>query len=408
MKILQVNQFYYPRGGAERYFLDLTKALENQGHEVAVFSMHHPKNWPTVWNKYFISRISFNEKSLKYHLKTPGRVLYSLEAKRKFSQLLDNFQPDIIHIHNIYHHLSPSILSVAKKRKIPVVMHLHDYKLICPNQSLFMKGAYCERCRPNKYYQCLLNRCVKDSFSASALATIEMYLHHSLLKIYEKNISLFIAPSQFMKDTMIRFGQAASKIEVIYNPYSQQLEQKSTQKYIPEEYLLYFGRLTLEKGIETLIKTAAISQKPVLIAGEGPNEKNLKRLVKELKAPVKFLGFQENEYLKKLIVEAEAIVIPSIWAENMPLNLLEAMSLGKIVIASKIGGLPEIIKDGENGLLFKPGDSLDLVRQINRLTNIDQSAVSRAAQKTSLNFSPQKNLEEILRVYDKFINKNPG
>ena len=220
MKILQVNQFYYLRGGAERYFLDLTEALRREGHEVAVFSMQHPKNQATPWSRYFISRISFNEMDLRYALKAPGRVIYSLEAKRKFSQLLDDFQPDVIHIHNIYHHLSPSLLTVAKKRKIPVVMHLHDYKMICPNQSLFTKGAYCERCRDEKFYHCLLNKCLKGSLPGSALATVEMYLHHSVFRIYEKNIDCFIAPSRFMKDTMVRFGQKAEKIRVIYNPYS--------------------------------------------------------------------------------------------------------------------------------------------------------------------------------------------
>ena len=407
MKILQVNQFYYLRGGAERYFLDLTEALRREGHEVAVFSMQHPKNQATPWSRYFISRISFNEMDLRYALKAPGRVIYSLEAKRKFSQLLDDFQPDVIHIHNIYHHLSPSLLTVAKKRKIPVVMHLHDYKMICPNQSLFTKGAYCERCRDEKFYHCLLNKCLKGSLPGSALATVEMYLHHSVFRIYEKNIDCFIAPSRFMKDTMVRFGQKAEKIRVIYNPYSLQLAPDSLKEYTTKDYLLYLGRLTVEKGIETLIRAAAISQKPVLIVGTGPNKADLERLAATLKAPVEFLGFQKNEQVKELINEATAVVIPSIWAENMPLTLLEAMSLGKIVIASRIGGLPEIIQDGENGLLFNPGDTAHLIKKINQLDSIDKTALSRAAAKTALALSPQKNLDAILKAYQELINKNP-
>ena len=144
MKILQVNQFYYPRGGADKYFLDLTRTLTEAGHQVAVFSMVHPKNWPSPWSPYFVSRVSFNEGNLVDKLKTPGRVLYSLEAKRKFARLVRDFQPEIIHLHNIYHHISPSILTVAQEYKIPVVLHLQDYKLICANHSLFTKGAICE------------------------------------------------------------------------------------------------------------------------------------------------------------------------------------------------------------------------------------------------------------------------
>lgn len=407
MKILQVNQFYYLRGGAERYFLDLTAALEREGHEVAVFSMHHPKNLATPWSRYFVSRISFNEMRLKDYLAAPERIIYSLEAKRKFSKLLNDFKPDIIHIHNIYHHLSPSLLTVAKKRKIPVVMHLHDYKLICPNQSLFTKGAYCESCYGQKYYNCLLNRCLKGSLPGSALATLEMYLHHSILKIYENNIDLLIAPSQFMRDTMIRFGQNYKKIRVIYNPYSQRLTEQSAKPYKTKDYLLYLGRLTLEKGIETLIRAAASINKPVIIVGEGPHEAQLKELAKKIKAPVKFLGFQENESLKTIINEAEAMVVPSIWAENMPLSLLEAISLGKIVIASRIGGLPEIITDGKNGLLFEPGNDHDLIEKINRLAAIDRPAMGRAAEVTARNFSPPENLAEILKVYQQLLNKNP-
>ena len=133
MRILQVNKYNYLRGGSEKYFIELSKELERAGHQVAIFSMRHPKNLPSLWEKYFVSRVSFSENSLYYSLLRPFRVLYSFEAKRKFSKLIKKFKPDIIHIHNIYHQISPSILPVAKKYNIPVVMHLHDYKLICPN-----------------------------------------------------------------------------------------------------------------------------------------------------------------------------------------------------------------------------------------------------------------------------------
>ena len=156
-----------------------------------------------------------------------------------------------------------------------------------------------------------------------------------------------------------------------------------------------------------MIRAAAISQKPVLIVGTGPNKADLERLAATLKAPVEFLGFQKNEQVKELINEATAVVIPSIWAENMPLTLLEAMSLGKIVIASRIGGLPEIIQDGENGLLFNPGDTAHLIKKINQLDSIDKTALSRAAAKTALALSPQKNLDAILKAYQELINKNP-
>jgi glycosyltransferase involved in cell wall biosynthesis len=402
MRILQVNKFYYPRGGADKYFLWLTGALEKAGHTVAVFSMNHPKNLPTPWSRYFVSRVSFNEGGIKNKLKVPGRVLYSFAAKRKFARLVKDFQPDIIHIHNIYHHLSPSILTVARHNHIPVVMHLHDYKLISPDYNLLSKATGCQKdIRPKKYYQYLFGRAVKGSYAATALAVAEMYLHHSILKIYEKNISLFIAPSQFMRDTVIKSGWPKNKIVTVYNPYSPDLKPKTNANKTPYtgEYLLYFGRLNSEKGIATLVTAASRTGEKLKIAGIGPEEAVLKKLSQETNAKTEFLGFKNATELQPLIAGAKAVIIPSIWPENMPLSLLEAMNFGRIVIASNIGGLPEIIKDGENGFLFKPGDKDDLIRQIKRLNNVDCDKISRAAAKTAGEFSPENNLNKILDIY---------
>jgi len=405
MRILQVNQYYYPRGGADKYFLDLSQALEDAGHQVAVFSMQHPKNQNSVYGKYFVSRVSFNAGlGLANALKIPARVLYSFEAKRKFKQLVKEFKPEIIHLHNIYHHLSPSILSVAKKNKIPVVMHLHDYKLVCPNHMLFTGGKYCEKCRPNKYYNCLKYRCIKESFFGSLLGVFEMYFHHSILKVYEKNISLFIAPSRFMKETCVRFGWDEKKIEVVYNPYSASflsapLEAPGTSS----DYLLYFGRLGREKGLETLLNALPATRERLLIAGSGEEEEKLKQKALLNSLSVKFLGFKSGEELRDLILKAKAVIMPSIWAENMPLSLLEAMSLNKVVIASCFGGFPEIIKNGENGLLFTPGDFRDLAQQINSLTELDLGAMQKKAGETAAQFQPAKNLAEVLAIYQRLL-----
>jgi len=411
MKILQVNQYYYPRGGADKYFLDLSRTLIDLGHEVAVFSMKHPKNEDSRWSKYFISRVSFNKQSLKDMIKTPGRVLYSLEAKRKFKKLLEDFKPDIIHCHNIYNHISPSILDVAYAKKIPVIMHLHDYKLVCPNHMLFVKGRYCEECRPNKYYNCVKNKCIKNSLAGSVLACLEMYLHHNILKIYEKKVKLFIAPSEFMKNTVINFGQAENQVKVVYNPHNlmkQNPDFNDKDKTIPNNYILYFGRLSEEKGLINLIEASSQTKQTVLIAGSGPEEENLKKLTEKLKAPVKFIGFKSSSELINIIKSSQGVVIPSIWAENMPLSLMESLSLSKIVIASRIGGLPEIIKDKENGLLFEPGNSEDLAAKINYFNNLslnNKMILEKNAEQTSKLFSVEKNLNSIIDIYKNIITK---
>jgi glycosyltransferase involved in cell wall biosynthesis len=404
MRILQVNQYYYPRGGADKYFLDLAAALEAAGEEVAVFAMDHPKNLATPWNKYFVSYLSFNQGKLSDKLRTPGRVIYSLETKRKFTKLIKYFRPDIIHIHNIYHHLSPSLLDVAARFKIPVVMHLHDYKLICPNHALFTKGTYCEQCRGGHYGRCLKNRCIKNSFSGSALAAIEMYFHHNILRIYENRIARFIAPSRFMKEMAIRFGQDGSRINVIYNSFnpSAPIAKSKDKETAKENFFLYFGRLSEEKGLIALIKAAKISGLKVKLAGEGPAKEELRAFAKSQQAPVEFLGFKAGQDLSNLISGARAVIIPSIWAENMPLSLLEALGVGQIAIVSRMGGLPEIVVNGKNGWLFEPGDEVSLIRQMEkaaRLTATQRKKMSQLAKASVALLTWDRHLKQISAIY---------
>jgi len=404
MKILQVNKFNYIRGGAEKYFIEISKELEKIGHQVAFFSMHHPKNNSSIWSKYFVSRISFNEARLRDKIITPGRILYSLEAKRKFNKITQDFKPDIIHIHNIYHQISPSILSVAKKYNIPVIMHLHDYKLVCPNYQLFVDDKICYRCRGGKYYNCLKHKCFKKSFWQSFLATIEMYLHHKILKIYKKNIAYFIAPSEFMKNTVVNFGWDKNKIKVIYN-FSEKMDDKISDKI--GDYGLYFGRLSREKGIDILIEALGLSDKKnkLKIIGTGPEENNLKQLVKKLKLSkrVEFLGYKSGQELQDIIRGSRLVYLPSTWNENMPLTLLESLNLRKVVIASRTGGLPELIRDKETGFLFENGNIKELAQIIDNSYNYDLIKMGSKAKESIENLRVEKHLIELLDVYNNIL-----
>jgi len=404
MRIIEVNKYHYERGGADKYYLNISTELKKAGHEVANFSMKHPSNTECQWSKYWPKRVSFNENlGFKNKINIIFRVLYSFPVKKKFKKLVEDFKPEIIHIHNIYHHLSPSILSVAKKKKIPVVMHLHDYKLICPNHTLFVNGEVCEKCQGHKYINCLKNKCLKDSFWGSFLATIEMWLHHKVLKIYEKNVNLFIAPSQFMKDISVRFGQREDRIQVIRNPYSSDLINKEIETKVGD-YLLFFGRLSEEKGLDTLINALIATKEKLIMLGQGPEYQSLQKRVDEHGANVEFLGLKKGDELIKLISSAKAVIIPSIWYENMPLSLLEAMSLGKVVIVSNIGGLPELIKDKENGFLVKANDFRDLARVINNLDNYNLEEIGKRAKERVKELSPEKNTQEVINSFIKILN----
>ncbi|HRH32526.1 MAG TPA: glycosyltransferase [bacterium] len=399
MKILIVNKFYYLRGGAEQYVLTMEAKLKEEGHEVAIFSMHHPKNLSTPWSKYFVSRVSFNEGNLWNRLKGAGRTIYSFEARRKFKKIIKDFKPDVIHYHNIYHQLSPSILSVARKYNIPSVMHLHDYKLISANYSLFSRGKINYNGVAPRYYRCFLDKSFQNSYAKSLIVTLEMYLHHTILKSYEKNINLYLTPSNFMKDICVTFGVPEKKITALYSftPFKLTPSTESLSNFI-----LYFGRLSEEKGVDVLLEAIAASDnKPTLkIIGRGPKETELKELANSLKLDhVEFLGHLEAEDLRLTIERAVAIVIPSIWLENMPSTLLEALTLGKVVIASKIGGLDELIKDQVNGLLFPLGDSQALAAILDNLSKININLISLEAKKSVETFTIDRHYKELMTIY---------
>jgi glycosyltransferase involved in cell wall biosynthesis len=406
MRILQVNKFNYIRGGAEKYFIEISKKLEKEGHQLATFSMHHPKNNPSPWDKYFVSRISFNEGGLRDKIIAPFRIVYSLEAKRKFKKIVKDFKPDIIHIHNIYHQISPSILDIAKKYKVPVVMHLHDYKLICPNYQLFVDNKICYRCKGGKYYNCIKHKCFKKSLSRSILATVEMWFHHKILNIYKDNVSQFIAPSDFMRKTVVDFGIDAKKVSLVYN-FSEELEVSKNIDEV-ENYGLYFGRISDEKGIDVLLKAFSIynGNMKLKIVGSGPSEEKIKTMSKELglENKVEFLGSKFGEDLVSIIQKAKTIFIPSIWNENMPLTLLESLYLSKVVIASRTGGLPELIDDKETGFLFNNGDATQLANLIEGLDKYNLMEMGKEAKSKIENLSIDKHFIEIMRIYNKLKN----
>jgi glycosyltransferase involved in cell wall biosynthesis len=401
MKILQVNKFNYPRGGADKYFLELGQILAAKGHEVAVFCMEHPKNYPSPFSKYFVSRLSFNDKSFKNILRAPGRILWSRQAARRFGRLLDDFKPDIIHCHNIYHQLSPSILPEARKRRIPVIMHVHDYKLVCPNYKLYTQGKTCFRCRGGAYYQCTVHNCYQ-SWPRSFLASVEAYLHNSILNIYRRDVDNFICPSLFAKEQLQLNNFPQDKLSLIYN-FPDQLAEPTIKTGL-KPYLLYFGRLSAEKGLIGLLEGLAKTDENLIIAGEGPQLKELEQLIGQLglKERVNLVGFKSGAELADLIANAQAVVMASLWPENMPLSVLEALSLGRPVIASNSGGVPEIVKDGENGFLFQAGDGLSLKQAIDRFHLADKDRLHQRAKDSVANLTPDHHYQEIIKLYQRY------
>lgn len=384
--------------------MNLSDVLKKHGHKVIPFSMAASENDYSPYSKYFINKVDVNN----FNVKNAVKVLYNYDAARRIKKIINKERPDIAHLHNIAHQISPAIIRVLRKYKIPIVQTLHDYKLICPNYLLFSNNEICYGCEKGRYYNCLLKKCVKNSQAKSFLAVAEMYLHKNILKTYD-DIDLFIAPSQFMKDVSIRFGVPENKIKVIYNfidssSNSSHPEPAGGFRTPNEEYLLYFGRLSHEKGVDNLIEAMGkvSGSMKLKIAGSGTEFKKLEDKIKALglESKIELVGQKFGQELISLIEGAKAVVIPSIWLENMPFSMLEAMAQGKVVIASRAGGIGEIISDGENGFLFDYGNIEELAKKMRVLDEFDLKKIGQAARKRVLALNSEQHYKKIMEVYE--------
>lgn len=394
MKILEINKFYFRKGGADKHFLDVVGLLQKNGHEVAVFSMDHKNNLPSRWSVFFVSAVGYTEQNSFWQKIRGFARIYSFEAHRKINKLLDDFQPDIVHIHNIYHQLDPTILFEIKKRKIPVVMTVHDFKLINPNHGLYLNGNVYNRCKNGKYYQCFLDKCVKNSYGMSFLAMLEAYWHR-ILGTYRKNIDLYIAPSEFVKKTLTEWGIEAPKITVLPHFIPDAISTTILPNIVVEEkYALYAGRISKEKGADSLIDIFQnISGMKLYLAGEAENNFEITK-----SDNVKHLGFLSQEKLQEYIAGASVIVSGSRLPETFGLVALEAIAEGKPFVGFKTGAFPEIIEDGKNGFLVSnDNDFKSSIEQIaEEKTNFNYELIKKGALRI---FSEEKYGNSLLAMF---------
>lgn len=408
MKILMCNSFYYLRGGIERCFFDQIQLLEAHGHEVIPFSMVDERNRPSEHERYFISNVDFpsqlngNGYTLA-KLRLAERVLYSREAKNKIEALIQETRPDIAHIHGLAHEISPSILPAIKEAGIPIVQTLHDYKLLCPNTNFICQGKICERCKGSRFYNVVLYRCKRGSLPASLLAGMEMYLH-KLLKIYEGNVDLYIAPSLFLKNKLAEFGIANT---VVHLPNFVDIKEFQPC-YEPENYFIHYGRLESIKGVETLFRAMRnINSSHLYIAGEGELKDPLQQYAEENDITnVTFLGFLNKQDLIPLIQQAAFTVVPSQWYENYSMTVLESFACGTPVIGSNIGGIPEQVKEEWNGLLFEPGNTEQLSQGIQMMLDNPRWVIDmgrNARHQVEIFNDPETYYRQIIEIYQNVL-----
>lgn len=388
MKILIANKFYYNRGGDCIAAMALEELLKAKGHDVAFFSMQYPQNFPSEWEQYFPSEVRFDG-GLADKLKAACRIFSSNEVKRKFERLADTFKPDVLHMNNVHSYLSPLIGELAHRKGIKVVWTLHDYKLVCPSYSCLRKGEPCTLCIDRGVSNVLTKKCMKGSLPASVVAFLEAcYWNKGRLN---KNTDCFISPSRFLAQKMIEGEFPKEKIKVVSNFSGREMPREIYEK---EDYYCYVGRLSQEKGVETLIEAARKLPYKLVVVGTGP----LKDRLTHESDNVRFVGFKEWDELKALLGKAKFMVIPSEWYENNPISVIESLCLGTPVLGADIGGIPELIGEG-NGMLFRAGDEEDLREKIRLMFNktFNYNDICARARKT---YSAENYYNKIIDIYE--------
>lgn len=379
LRIVQANSFHYRRGGDAAQFLDLVSALSRRDHEVAVFSMQHPENLPSPWSQYWVSHAEYRGRlRIADRVGAAWRSTYSRDAHQQMRRLVRDFRPDVVHFHSVHHHLTTAAVGACLDMGVPVVWTLHDYRTVCPATSLLRANQICERCADGGFWHAVAGRCKSGELSRSVAAAAESYI--TRVRGTLARVDCYIAPSRFLAETVARMGLPARRIEVVPNPVTIARDARSPERTRGSAEILYVGRLSAEKGVDVLVRAAAARPElRVGVVGDGPQGEALKELALRSGACVTFEGWLDPADVRRRMHDAAVLCVPSVWYENCPGVVLEAMAVGLPVVASDLGGLTELLDGGRAGWLAPAGDPTALAAVLARAL-AEREASARLAQ----------------------------
>jgi glycosyltransferase involved in cell wall biosynthesis len=403
MRILYCNKYNFAFSGTEVYLFDLMELMRTKGHTVAMFSMADSRGAPTKYDQHFLPLVDFknNSHGMIGGAKLAAHAIYSRDARVRLRNMIAEFQPDVAHVRNIYHHLSPSILWELKAQNIPVIYHVNDFKLLCPSYNMVSHGHACERCHNAKFWHLLTEGCYAGSPGSKLVLAGEAYFH-TWLQTYRKCVDRFLAPSRFVKDKLVENGWEAAKIDVL--SHFQRLAAAPPEHAAADAPVLYFGRLSPEKGLTDLLQAMqGLPNVQLRIAGEGPQRSELEKMVDSLGlANVEFTGQLAGGELNEAIAGARFTVLPSRAYETFGKSILESFAFGRAVIASDLGSRRELIHENQTGLLFPPGNVDQLAKGISFLLEQPELAAQMGAAGRELvrsRHSPETHYAALIELY---------
>ena len=404
MRILFCNKYNYLFSGTEAYLFAVVDLLRANGHEVALFSMADPRGQPTSYDHHLMPHIDFKKPEGWFNkVELAVHAIYSCEARRRIRLMIADFRPDVAHVRNIYHHLSPSILWELKKQTVPVVYHLNDFKVLCASYNLVWRGEACEACKGGNFWHALQKKCY-PGWGARMTLVAEAYVHKRL-GTYRKCVDRFLAPSQFVRDKFVDHGWDPTKIEVL--PHFQPVKA-ITERSEENSSLLYFGRLSPEKGVDDLLR--AMQRLPnlrLIVAGDGPELGNLQQLAASLGlANVEFAGHLRGAELDRAIANSRFTVLPSHAYETLGKTILESYAAGRTVIATDLGSRRELIVEGKTGLLYRTGDVEQLASAIQFLTSrpgLADAMGREGRERVRLNYTPMAHYHALIDLYERLL-----
>jgi glycosyltransferase involved in cell wall biosynthesis len=402
MRILYCNKYDFVFSGTEAYLFDLIERMDNRGYETALFSMDHGSPSAFTGLSYRIAHRDFKDPRAGFFskLRMAAHAIYSVSARRAMRKCIADFSPDIAHVRSIYHHLSPSILWELKRQRVPVLYHLNDFKILCPTYNLVSHGHACEACRGGAFHHVVSERCYTGPRSSAMVLAAEAYLH-KWLRTYESCVDLFLAPSQFVRSKLIDHGISADRIEVLSHFQALPAGDRVGDD---EGYVLYFGRLSHEKGLDELLHALVrVPHIPVVIAGDGPERGRLEELARHLNlSQVLFAENLAGEELQKLIAGCTFSLFPSLAYETLGKSILESYANARPVVASDLGSRREFVEHGVTGLLYSPGDRNQLAHSIGFLFSrhdLVEKMGANGRARIKARHDPEQHIQKLAEIY---------